>query len=409
MERNLRLYPVYQACGSLLFWLPVFFLYLSSRVSLEEVLLLEGIYYLGVVVLEVPSGYFSDRVGRRPTLLISTCGTMLAAVLFAGSSSFWPFALAQILLAVGMAFNSGTDTSLLYDSLAALDRGEEIGRQEARAYTAHYIALAAAALVGGLAAGFDLRIPYLLSAAGALGALLVAWRFVEPPHRMESAEAALAPHRQLGACLRRLEDPVLRWIFVFAVGMTIFNHVPHEFFQPYLDFLLGGAREAGYQSTPAASGVLVAATMLVSALASSQAMRLRRLLGTPGALLASMVLVGTIMAAMAAVIHPVVLVLILFRTVPRAVLTPISNAAIHPRLERGIRATYLSMQSLAGRLAFSMSLFLSSLAVSGTERITPPVLSGLLWAFTALLVLLLAGLAATARPVARATSRETRP
>ena len=120
-----------------------------------------------------------------------------------------------------------------------------------------------------------------------------------------------------------------------------------------------------------------------------------------------MIPTGAIMSAMAAVIHPAVVVLILFRTVPRAVFTPISNAAIHPRLERRIRATYLSLQSLAGRFAFSGALFLSSLAVSGTGRITPEVMSRLLWAFTALLVVSLAGLAATARPVARRTSGES--
>ena len=45
--------------------LPVFFLYFSSHLSLSEVLRLEALYCLAVVVLEAPSGYFSDRVGRR--------------------------------------------------------------------------------------------------------------------------------------------------------------------------------------------------------------------------------------------------------------------------------------------------------------------------------------------------------
>jgi MFS family permease len=40
---------------------------------MSRVLRLEAIYYIAVVILEVPSGYFSDRFGRRQTLLIA-CG-----------------------------------------------------------------------------------------------------------------------------------------------------------------------------------------------------------------------------------------------------------------------------------------------------------------------------------------------
>lgn len=40
---------------------------------MSRVLRLEAIYYIAVVFLEVPSGYFSDRFGRRQTLLIA-CG-----------------------------------------------------------------------------------------------------------------------------------------------------------------------------------------------------------------------------------------------------------------------------------------------------------------------------------------------
>ena len=72
IERNVRLYPLYQAFFNAYFWLPVFFLYFSKHFSLAQVLQLEAIYYLAVVSLEVPSGYFSDVIGRRPTLLTSS-------------------------------------------------------------------------------------------------------------------------------------------------------------------------------------------------------------------------------------------------------------------------------------------------------------------------------------------------
>ena len=82
MERNLKLYPVYQACRNTFFWVPVFFLYFAAALPLDQVLLLEAVYYLGVVVLEVPSGFFSDVVGRRLTLLISSLAFLAGYMLF---------------------------------------------------------------------------------------------------------------------------------------------------------------------------------------------------------------------------------------------------------------------------------------------------------------------------------------
>jgi len=80
IERNLRLCPVYQALWRSLFWVPVFFLYYLSVLSLEEAVLLEAIYCVTAVLLEVPSGWLSDRLGRRPE---ATSFAALAPVLAA--------------------------------------------------------------------------------------------------------------------------------------------------------------------------------------------------------------------------------------------------------------------------------------------------------------------------------------
>ena len=69
LERNLKLYPWYSMALESLFWAPVFILLFASKFSISEVLLLESVYYIAVVILEVPSGYVSDRMGRRPTLM----------------------------------------------------------------------------------------------------------------------------------------------------------------------------------------------------------------------------------------------------------------------------------------------------------------------------------------------------
>ena len=362
MQRNLRLYLVYQVAHNGYFWLPVFFLYFSSILPAGEVLLLEAIYFFAVVVLEVPSGYFSDRIGRRLTLLISAGATVAAGALFALTASFSAFVAGQALLAVAMSFNSGTDSALLYDSLDALDRGGEIGEMEARAHTWGFAATATAALIGGALAGWDLRLAYVLSGLSGLVAFGCAWQFVEPPR---SGRRALPPAGQLRAVLARLRNPLLAWLFAFSVVLVVVAHVPYEFFQPYLAFLFADRDTGVYAPTPLIAGLLVGAATATAALASTRAMALDRRLGTRAALLGALALEGFIIAVMGCLVHPLVIALIALRSVPVAVSGPIVNARIHPRVQTEIRATYLSVQSLAGRLAFSAALALASSAVGG--------------------------------------------
>jgi MFS family permease len=358
MEGNVRRYAAYQAAFNFLLWLPVFVLYLSESLPLGQVLTLEAVYYATVVALEVPSGYLSDRLGRRPTLVAASLAWVAAGLVFASSSTWAGFAVAQVLLAAGMAFNSGTDSSLLYDSLDALGRADEFARREGRAQAWARASLAIAALLGGVIGAWNLRGVYIGSAAAAAVAAGVALSFTEPSRHQ--AAFALAP--QLRATLFRLGDRWLAWTFVFAVAITVFDHVPYELAQPYLAAVLDGLGRS--ELLEPSAGVLTAGAMLLSAGVAAAAPRMLRW-GPKRALLVAMATHGVLLGALSLAVHPVVAGLLLLRSVPSAIHGPVLQAIAHPRLPSHLRATYLSVQSLVGRLAFSGSLLVSSAVVGG--------------------------------------------
>ncbi len=385
LGRNVRLYPAYTAAFNAFFWMPVFFLYFSEHLTLERVLLLESIYYIAVVLFEVPSGYFSDSVGRKPTLLISAGALLAAYGLFFWGASFVVFVLAQICLAIGISFNSGTDTSFHYDSLAALGRHNEYDQREAVAARNGFHASAVAALVGGIAAAFELRYAYGLSALAAGSMFVLVFLFTEPTtHKAEED-----PHRglvsQIGACFGHLRQAPLRWLFGFAVLMTILNHVPYEFYQPYLE-LLGAdkwlASSTPGRGTPIITGLLAAAAMFISGSVAGRSIHVRDRIGIGPTLLSACLLQTVIIAAMAFVLHPIVIVLILLRSAPRGLMAAPLNAAIAPRVTQKTRATYFSLQSLVGRLAFSATLAGFSLLAGADARVAWEGLSRVLTAAT---------------------------
>ena len=359
MRRNLRLYPWYTATFNGLAWLPIFFLYFSAHLSPEAVLRLEALYFSAMVLLEVPSGYFSDVVGRRLTLLLSALAMVAAYTLFLVGSGFWIFALAQVLLAAGFAFNSGTDTALLYDSLAALKQTAQYGQREAIAVRNAHATTSLAVLLGGLAGMVSLHLAYAVSLLSALATLMIVSGFRDPDPGRSFDTPRLSFKRQLTVCLGRLRAPVLAWLFGFYVLMTILNHIPYIFYQPYLA-LLGAALSFSPNRTPLASGLALAGGMAIAAWAASHSIGIRDRLGTGCALLLTTLLQTLLITAMAWFLHPVVAVLLVLRSAPHALMRAPLNAAIAPHVAQQQRATYLSIQSLAGRLAFSGVLMLLS-------------------------------------------------
>lgn len=371
MERNVRLYPLYQAARSSTLWLPVFILYFSSRFDAAQVLLLEAIYFGSVVLLEVPSGYLSDRVGRRPTLLLAATAWVVGYTVLAFGGGWWVFAAGQVAIAAGMAFNSGTDSALVFESLSALGRENEVAVVEGKAQSWSAISMALSALGGGFLASVDLRLGHALSAVGAMLAFGVAWFVLEPTR----VAVALRPWAQLRGVARSLWSPALRWLFGFSVVMTVFNHVPYELAQPYLALVLATHGVEGI--TPAASGVMVALMMGVAAVASRVSAPLSVRLGVAPVLLGAMLIQGIVLAGLAALVHPLVLLLLLARSVPGALSRPLELQCVLPNLLAHQRATYLSVQSLAGRLAFTGALAIGSWVVGPLVGLGAPAISRL--------------------------------
>ena len=396
MTRNVSLYPWYIALFGMMAWLPIFFLFFSEHLTLEQVLQLEALYYFAVVLLEVPSGYFSDVVGRRPTLLVSAVAMSLAYTCFLVGASFPLFAAGQLLLATGFAFKSGTDTSFHYDSLAARQRTDEYGDREAIAGRNGLIASAIAVFLGGLVGLVSLRLAYGVSLLGALGALGIAFYFREPASSEQSANGKVGVLEQLRLSLGYMRQPVLMWLMAFAILMTILNHIPYEFYQPYLD-LLGndGGLLAG--RTPLIAGIVMGLSTLLGSWAAARSIWIRNRIGIGRTLLLATSLQTLLIAVMGVMLHPLIVPFILLRAIPGSLAMAPLNAAIAPRVPQAQRATYLSIQSLAGRLAFSATLLTLSASTTAAANVDWPTLAWMLRAAAVFGVIGLIGLAVSRR------------
>jgi MFS family permease len=309
----------------------------------------------------VPSGYFSDRVGRRITIILSASGFVLANLVFLSASGLSALIVAQFFLALGMAFLSGTDSAFLYDSLAAAGREPEYGECEARGQKYSMVALALASMGGGLLGLLDLRLPYALALCGALWMLWLAWGCSEPPsHRLNTVSTGSFAVT-LRECLGLLRDRVLAWLFGVVVLMYCLEHIAYEFYQPYIR-LLGLQWQSGDAST-VVSGMVIGLSMFGGAVGAMLSIRLYRRLGLRALLYLAFLAQLLIVAGLSLVLAPWMLATVLMRNFPMALIRAPVQANIVPRVGGHLRATYLSLQSLTARLVFSALLLVLARAV----------------------------------------------
>jgi len=366
LQRNLTLYPWYAALFHAYFWLPVYFLFFQSKFDLANVLLLESIYFASVVAMEVPSGWFSDMFGRKRTLVAASLFLCTSYVLFLGADSFNMFAIAQILLAAGIAFNSGTDTSFLLESTQALGVEDEYGQREAFATRANFLGTAVAGVFGGLAAMPDFRGAYVLSFIGAIGLLIITLRFTEPfPEIQNKNTSRVGLFKQVTSCIGLLRNIRLFWLSAFAVFMIVMNHIPYEFYQPYVEEL--ASQYEIVKATPLLTSLHLTLTMLVAAWIASKSIQMRDQIGTVGTLISAAGLQLAMITVMHLFVNAPSAIATLLRSCPRALMTAPLNAAVAPNIPASKRATFLSLQSLFGRLGFASTLAIFAYVVGGDD------------------------------------------
>lgn len=388
MSDNIRLYPWFQFFRNLVFWQAIWFLFFQQELSAAEAFSLFAIYDIGTTVFEVPSGYLSDRIGRRITLILSTLMSAAGCFLLATGEGFFVFALAQILLGAGTAFASGTDSALLYESLSKEDRSNEVASRELHAWRFQLAALAVSALAGGFLAANKPTGAFFGTAVASTIAVLIAFRFREPAH-IKGRDQALPISHQALVIGEALRNPVLAWFFALAVGMYVFGHVPFAFGQAFILETLG---TFGLASDAAiVSGAVSAAMMLVSVAASWLTFPLHCLLGLGRLLLVALSLQIGLIGVLALATHPLAITLLLLRMVPDALAWPFVLARVQPFLERQYRATYWSLKSLVGRVVLAATLFAVSMTTSTEGPLSHAALQDiLLWYIAAGLVLLIA-------------------
>ncbi|GAA4044634.1 MFS transporter [Streptomyces shaanxiensis] len=216
--------------------------------------LVASLHGLGGVISSIGAGVMTDRIGRRPTLLIAQASTAVSVA--ALGFVHHPVAIAAVALVVGAASNASRPAvqAMMADIVRPEDR--------VRAFSLNYWAINLGFAVSSMAAGFIAEVSYLagfLIEAGmtAVCAVVVFVKLPESRPRRTKAEEAAGEEVRLGHVLRDGR-------FMSVVGLSFLVAFIFQQGSVGLPVAMGGAgfSPADYGLAIAVNGVLIVALQI---------------------------------------------------------------------------------------------------------------------------------------------------
>lgn len=312
----------------------------------DQISALNALFWLTLILSELPTGMLADGKSRAWSI---KAGFLLMSLSIGGyglAQGFWSALLAEMIIAVAMAFLSGAEQAWLVDALEARGLSHEL--KKVYAQTAVWSAVAA--LAGGflsdlLAQEHGYRVGWFVGGAFMLMGFMLAMVCLgsqgEPKERLTEWQALKASVSALKM------NPALLWAVGVAMSLGFINPFNH-FWSQFFHGRLGGG-SLGWvwiviYGSCALAGVIIRRLSFVRGKEAS-AMLAMLFLATAG-----YVLVGRF----GGVYLP--LLMVVLHEVGRGAYMPLADIFIQRRVESNFRATYGSLHSFLGRMGNTVIL-----------------------------------------------------
>lgn len=255
LEANLRKYQLFILLQKRAF-LPVIGIYLVSigKLSLLDISTIASITVAVRLVLEVPTGYFADRFGRKWSVVVGSfiaCFSPLAFIVF---PNYLGGLLASLFYFGGFSFISGAHNAFIHDTMQALGRVEEYSKFRGRAQSYSLVGNMIIIALVPMSYSIDPRLPFIFGFIFILSAFLLALTYSEPP--VLSEEESIAPG--IMNMLKTIPKTELLILFsIYGIISSVFDNAPQ--FREILYTNLGVP--VAYLGVLLALGSLLAAAM----------------------------------------------------------------------------------------------------------------------------------------------------
>lgn len=189
--------------------------------SFTEAMSVFAIQNICQALFELPTGVFSDKIGRRMTLVIGAgveaLGGLCIASAFFMTNGLWALYVAALCIGFSDAMFSGNNDALLYETLAYYRRTKEAPKAIGRVHSMGQIGLglASALAIVLLFAGMSYKDLAVLSFFPVFAGFLLTFFIVEPPYRKDVQEKTFDHLKKAFELI--VKNSRLRWLAIASV------------------------------------------------------------------------------------------------------------------------------------------------------------------------------------------------
>jgi MFS family permease len=316
--------------------------YIWKGLDFTHMMLLQSIFSLSIIIFEVPTGVVSDKLTRHLSLFLGCLLTALGLLIYIAGKTFFVFTLAEITFGLGITFTSGSDTSILYESLTALGRKKEYQSVMGKAMSAMFIGQGCGSVLSSLLYKIHPLLPFIVSAAFIVVAMYYSTLFTDQGR--QKSEHGYLMHTWHCAKLVITKKRIL-WALGFAIAMGIASRCSFWLYQPYfaevkLDIIWYGVAFFFFNICAAISSRYFVPLL--------QEHRPRRIL--------LLLLLAFGISFILPVLHPQIIMIGIFalQQFARGLYQPTMSFYINHQVEDHNRATVSSLVSMFGSLGFAL-------------------------------------------------------
>ncbi len=318
---------------------------ISKGLNLLDVNLVNFVFYVTLFIFEIPTGAFADVFGRKLSFVISCSLFALGLFLYAAAHSFWMFAAAESVCAMGATFSSGAFQAWLVDSLRHQGYQGSLGKVFSREQQIRNGAGMLAAVAGAYAAEYNSSLPWFCGGCFFLVAGTIAVIFMKEENFVRQKFSFRAGWNSMkdvivSSTRYSISNDAVRFIVIMSLAQFFCVQAANMQWQPFFMTFMDHKRNLGFIF----SGISVA--MMLGSLAAPTLLKWIR--DEKKALWLTQTAIGIGIAA-TVYCHSILPALIAFigHEVFRGMFVPIKDSYLNDNIPSRERATLLSFESIS--------------------------------------------------------------
>lgn len=216
MERNVRLFSYFNFFTDFIPYAPIAIIYFAHvSGSYAHGMSVFSVVMLASAVFEIPTGIFSDMIGRKNTVVLGAMTRILSAILYAIGGSYGMLLAGALLEGLSRSFYSGNNDAMLHDSLTQLKKEGDFHSHYGKIHAMFQLGLAVSALLGGILAQWSFALVMWVSVIPQIITLVISMFLTEPAVYTKEAGNIFAHLKE--SILQFRINTILRYISIVSI------------------------------------------------------------------------------------------------------------------------------------------------------------------------------------------------